>query len=258
MIRCVTPGSCSARKFHAGGRSAFSVKELSWCSPSDSPNRSDKQGKTKNITQNTNEKVELAPIHKFGIVAAMARNRIIGVNGTLPWNLPLDRKHFVELTRDKILIMGRHTYEEQPTKSHICHAANNIVISSKMEKSNYPDLDIARSFPEALHLAKIRAGERGSEGTLQCWIVGGERIYNEALNHQSAQEVHLTIVDMDVDVSKIKTVDSDVSVALFPAKYRWDRHFDEFERTPYETTDERGDPLTFTHVIYRRKTWPKT
>jgi dihydrofolate reductase len=233
------------------------VKELSWCSPSDSPNRSDKQGNAKNGAKESNDKVSLDPIDRFGVVAAMARNRIMGVNGKLPWNLVEDRKHFVDLTKGRLLIMGRHTYEEQPSKSHICHAAKNIVVSSTMEPSNHVDVEIARSFPEALHLAKIRATEGDNKDALECWIVGGERIYNEALNHPSAQELHLTIVDMNVDLSKLMNEDPSTTVALFPAKYRWDRHFDEIERTTHETTDENGKPLTYTHVFYKRKVWAK-
>lgn len=195
----------------------------------------------------------LDPIDQFGVVAAMTRNRVMGVNGKLPWNLPEDRKYFVDLTRDKVLIMGRRTYEEEPTKSHICHAANNIVVSSTMEQSSNDDgIEIARSFPEALHLAKTLTKEDQTNDALECWVVGGERIFIEALNHASAKELHLTIVDMDVDVSKWTNKDLNTKVALFPAKYRWDRHFDAVERTSSET-EQDGSVLRFEHVLYRRK-----
>lgn len=198
----------------------------------------------------------LEPIDKFGVVAAMARNsRIMGINGKLPWNIPQDRKHFVDLTRDKVLIMGRRTYQEQPTRSHICHAAHNIVVSSTMKPSDNSKVEIATSFPLALHLAKVRLEESGkSDGDLECWVVGGERIFNEALNHPSAKELHLTIVDMDVDFSKQTNKHLNTQVALFPPKYRWDRHFQEVERSSHDTTNEEGNPsLRYEHVLYKRK-----
>lgn len=207
----------------------------------------------KSASDENDDKKTLDPIGSFGVVAAMARNRIMGVNGKLPWNLPQDRKHFVDLTRDKVLIMGRRTYEEQPTKSHICHAAHSIVVSSTMKQSDDSDVEIATSFPEALHLAKQRVNENEKDNGLECWVVGGERIFNEALNHPSAKELHLTIVDMDVDVSNLKNEHLNTQVALFPAKYRWDRHFHEMERSSHETTDEDGNPLRFEHIFYRRK-----
>jgi len=199
------------------------------------------------------EEASLDPIDKFGVVAAMARNRVMGVNGQLPWNLPQDRKYFVDLTRDKILIMGRRTYEEQPTKSHICHAAKNIVVSRTLDESHDPDIEVVRSFPEALHLAKVRVKESQKEDSLECWIVGGERIYSEALNHPSARELHLTIVDMEVDISAGTNEDLNTKVALFPAKYRWDRHFDEVERSSHEIAVGDGNPLKYSHVLYKRK-----
>eukprot|EP00544_Gedaniella_sp_CCMP2646_P003571 CAMPEP_0202491282 /NCGR_PEP_ID=MMETSP1361-20130828/8392_1 /ASSEMBLY_ACC=CAM_ASM_000849 /TAXON_ID=210615 /ORGANISM="Staurosira complex sp., Strain CCMP2646" /LENGTH=241 /DNA_ID=CAMNT_0049121301 /DNA_START=187 /DNA_END=912 /DNA_ORIENTATION=- len=235
---------------------SFAVKSLSWCAPSDIPKRGE-EGREKTIErQDKSSDVLLDPIDKFGVVAATSRNRIIGVNGKLPWNLPEDRKYFVNLTRDRILIMGRRTYEEQPNKSHICHAAYNIVVSNTMDDESACDakIEVVRSFPEALHLAKnLVSNDKENDGTLECWIVGGERIYSEALSHPSAFELHLTIVDMDVDVSKLANDNLNTDVALFPPKYRWDRHFNEAQRSNHDTIDGEGNPLRFTQVIYRRK-----
>ena len=46
------------------------------------------------------------------LVVAMARNRVIGKDGGLPWRLPDDLKHFKRLTLDHTVIMGRKTFEE--------------------------------------------------------------------------------------------------------------------------------------------------
>src|SRR6056300_1546715 len=60
----------------------------------------------------------------FGIVAAMTQNQVIGVNGSLPWkNLTQDKNHFINLTRNKVLIVGRKTFAlEDPSLSHVRHA----------------------------------------------------------------------------------------------------------------------------------------
>ena len=45
------------------------------------------------------------------LIAAVARNGVIGVNGQLPWRLPEDLQHFKRLTLGHPVIMGRRTWE---------------------------------------------------------------------------------------------------------------------------------------------------
>jgi dihydrofolate reductase len=47
----------------------------------------------------------------INVIAAMARNRVIGVNNALPWRLPADLQHFKMLTMGHHIVMGRKTYE---------------------------------------------------------------------------------------------------------------------------------------------------
>ena len=47
-------------------------------------------------------------------VVAMSNNNVIGVNNNLPWNLKTDLAHFKEYTTNKIIIMGRKTFESMP------------------------------------------------------------------------------------------------------------------------------------------------
>ena len=44
-------------------------------------------------------------------VVALSNNNVIGVDNNLPWNLKTDLLHFKEYTTNKIIIMGRKTYE---------------------------------------------------------------------------------------------------------------------------------------------------
>lgn len=51
---------------------------------------------------------------KFGIIAALTKDGIIGTNGKLPWaSIAQDRDHFVNTTRNKILIVGRKTFADE-------------------------------------------------------------------------------------------------------------------------------------------------
>jgi dihydrofolate reductase len=47
----------------------------------------------------------------ISIIAAMTKNHVIGRGGTIPWDIPADRRHFRELTMGKPIIMGRKTFE---------------------------------------------------------------------------------------------------------------------------------------------------
>jgi len=48
---------------------------------------------------------------RIAIIAAIARNRVIGRNGRLPWHIPEDLARFQRLTMGHALLMGRRTYE---------------------------------------------------------------------------------------------------------------------------------------------------
>ena len=48
------------------------------------------------------------------IIAAMDRNRLIGVDNGLPWRLSADLQNFKKLTSGNAIIMGRKTWESLP------------------------------------------------------------------------------------------------------------------------------------------------
>jgi dihydrofolate reductase len=189
----------------------------------------------------------LTPVDRFGIVAAMSQNRVIGVQCKLPWNLPGDRKAFKALTENKILIVGRRTFEEQPNQCHISHAAKCIVVSKSI-----PDdfgfgerIKVARSFPEALHVAREVIDNLDLDNNpeeIYCWVAGGEKIYHEALLHPSAHCLYLTLVDFEADTISNDGDDHRV-IARFPAKYRWDNKYEQ------ESKEERPG---YTQYVYRR------
>jgi dihydrofolate reductase len=47
-------------------------------------------------------------------ILAMAKNRVIGNNGKLPWHVPNDFKWFKEFTMGKKLIVGKNTFDTLP------------------------------------------------------------------------------------------------------------------------------------------------
>eukprot|EP00804_Cyclotella_cryptica_P000521 CCRYP_009942-RE/>CCRYP_009942-RE protein AED:0.20 eAED:0.26 QI:0/1/0.5/1/0/0/2/3148/273 len=169
------------------------------------------------------------PTIPFGIVAALTTDNVIGINGALPWkHLPQDKAHFTNMTRDKILIIGRKSFvEEDPTGENVRHARACVVLSRKMDhdalfalkrrRANGPELRLARSFEEALCVAQeLRIAEShdeksskrnrqfdsslfGGEEGIDCWIAGGEGIYREALQHQNLRKIGFEEVSRSVN-----------------------------------------------------------
>ena len=62
------------------------------------------------------------------LIAAVAKNGVIGAGGALPWRLPEDLKHFKSVTLSHPVIMGRRTWE---SLGKPLHGRENIVISRR-------------------------------------------------------------------------------------------------------------------------------
>ena len=67
---------------------------------------------------------------RLSLIWAMSRNRVIGKNGRLPWDLPDEMAHFRRTTQGKPVIMGRRTFESAggPLPGRL-----NIVLSRRGE-----------------------------------------------------------------------------------------------------------------------------
>ena len=68
------------------------------------------------------------------LIAAVSENNVIGMNGNLPWRLPLDLQWFKMNTSGGAIIMGRKTWESLPKKP--LPSRLNIIISRQPRKSH--------------------------------------------------------------------------------------------------------------------------
>ncbi len=157
----------------------------------------------------------------ISLIVAMAKNRVIGINNTLPWHLPEDLKRFKALTTGHHIIMGRKTYESLgrllPERTTVIVTRNkNYKVESAL---------IAHSLQEAIQLCK---------NDNEVFIIGGAELYKDGL--QVANQLYITEVDLDV---------------------RGDALFPELEISLWQETSreahvsEKG--LVFNYVVYERK-----
>lgn len=118
------------------------------------------------------------------LVAAVASNRVIGVDGKLPWHLPEDLKHFKALTLGHPVIMGRRTWE---SIGRALPGRRNIVVS-RTPGFHPPGAEVVASLAEAW---------RAVAGADEAFVVGGARLYAEAL--PEADRIYLTDVVGEVE-----------------------------------------------------------
>ena len=125
----------------------------------------------------------------ISLIAAVAKNGVIGNEGDLPWNLPSDLKKFKEITDNKPIIMGRKTWDSigRPLPNR-----DNIVISRNVNLEINGGI-ICSSPGEAISIAKIKANERDGE---EIMVIGGGYIYKEFMD--VADKLYITEVDLEV------------------------------------------------------------
>ncbi len=112
-------------------------------------------------------------------IVAMASNRVIGKDGTLPWRLPEDLKFFKKTTLGHPILMGRRTFESlgKPLPGR-----RNIVLSRTMPERE--GVDVIRSLDELAGLA-IEAEK--------VFVIGGAQLFEALLPH--CEGMYLTWVE---------------------------------------------------------------
>ena len=120
----------------------------------------------------------------ISIIAAMANQRAIGINNSLPWNLPADMQWFRKCTMGKPIIMGRTTYESigKPLPGR-----KNVIVTRNVEY-RVEGAIVVHSLEQAIEAV---------QGEAEAMIIGGSNIYSQALDF--ADRLYLTEIHSDVE-----------------------------------------------------------
>jgi dihydrofolate reductase len=120
----------------------------------------------------------------ISIIAAIANNRVIGINNTLPWHLPEDLKRFRALTMGHHIVMGRKTFE---SLGRLLPGRNTVIVS---RNQNY-------LVPGALAARSLEAALAACGNDKEVFVIGGAQLYREALSR--ADRLYLTEITADFD-----------------------------------------------------------
>ena len=177
-------------------------------------------------------------------IAAISSNRCIGKNNELPWHISADLQHFKQLTTANhdsaiqgIVIMGRKTFESMGSKplpkrisfiitTQLDYAEQKGLVGSETAyvMHNLDDaLTQAASLAHGVHLDTI-------------WIIGGERVFKEAMMY--TDRIELTHVDTDI-------TDGDAFYPELPSEFAASEESE-------QVYDEKSG-LDFKFVSYQRK-----
>nr|AIA17300.1 Dihydrofolate reductase [uncultured bacterium] len=170
-------------------------------------------------------------------IAAMASNRVIGVDNDLPWNIPEDFKFFKDKTSGHAMIMGRKTFESLP---FALPGRLHIIITRQADYA--PELPanakpgtaikVVPTIDEAVAYARTQISKYGDE----VFIAGGGEIYKQML--PITDRIYLTEIHKDFE-----------GEAKFP----------EFSKTEFKEVyrsarkaGENGATVDFDFVTYER------
>lgn len=115
-------------------------------------------------------------------IAAMSRNRVIGCNGQVPWDIPEDFRWVKRATSGQIILMGRKTFDSlgKPLPNR-----TNVVLTRGPE---IPGVVTIRRFED------LNSDEYPGD---VIWIFGGAQIYEQFL--PQCDELFLSIVKREVE-----------------------------------------------------------
>ena len=104
------------------------------------------------------------------LIAAVAKNGVIGRGNELVWRAPQDMARFKTATQGRTVIMGRGTWESLPPRFRPLPGRRNLVVTRQADYSA-PEAEIVSSLPAAL--------EQAGDGKV--FVIGGGELFAEAL-----------------------------------------------------------------------------
>lgn len=120
----------------------------------------------------------------LSVIVALAKNRVIGLNNTLPWHLPEDLKRFKQLTMGHHIIMGRKTYE---SLGRLLPGRQTVIVTRNPDYKADGAI-VVHSLEQAISV---------SSADSEAFLIGGAELYQQSL--PLAKRLYLTMIDAEFE-----------------------------------------------------------
>lgn len=122
----------------------------------------------------------------LSLIAAIAKNNVIGNQNTLPWHIPEDLQHFKKITKGHTVLMGRKTWESIPEKFRPLPERTNIVITRNAAYPVPSHVEVYTTLEEAC----------AKHPTEEIMVIGGADMYRQTID--KADTLFITHIDQEV------------------------------------------------------------
>jgi len=165
------------------------------------------------------------------LIAAMARNKVIGRGKDIPWHISEDFQHFRERTLGYPCVMGRKTFESLPKNVSPLPKRENIILTSQTDYAP-PKTTVFHNFDKIIEYCQ-------KKDTKKVFVIGGASVYN--LGMKVADTLELTLIDKE---------------------FEGDIFFPKINPNQWELTRKKdsqginlktGEHLKFSFLVYKRK-----
>ena len=156
------------------------------------------------------------------LIAARARNGVIGRNNQMPWKITGEQAYFKRMTMGSPIVMGRRTWE---SLGRALPGRHNIVVT-RNRAYKAAGADVVASLDDALKIA----GD-----VEQIFVIGGAQLYAAAMPR--ANRILLTEIDAEFE--------GDTFMPPLHVK-----HWHEKSREVHAATTDR--PFAYSYVVYER------
>jgi dihydrofolate reductase len=125
---------------------------------------------------------------KIAMIAAVARNGVIGNDRTIPWRIPSDFAFFKRTTMGKPMVMGRKQFE---TVGKPLPGRSNIIVTGDRDYRAEGTV-VVHTLDEALGLAAEIAARDGVD---EIMIIGGGTVYEQLMPR--ADRLYISHVELE-------------------------------------------------------------
>ena len=133
----------------------------------------------------------------YKLIVAYCANKGIGKDNTLPWYIKSDLIKFSQMTRGRgnnAIVMGKNTWLSIPNGP--LPGRENLILSKTLKMSDLPggnrkNVRIFNNFEDL----NLYCGEKFDN----IWVIGGSRVYQDFLDKDIIEEMHVTYIDKKFD-----------------------------------------------------------